>query len=563
MSLLTSQMTSKMSTAYSGLSALIKAATSQLGDLSESTSAINTPEGTPTLLSNPTTPTMDGAHLDLDRTSSWNQKDLEVAPVTPLLASIQNKGSGNSERFFFPEVLMRLLSHPANEDIVTFLPDGKYFAIRRLVFSNELLYKHFQLTRFEDFLQETRGWGFIRVTGNDSADCNSANSNINDGNCNTSSNSDSSMGKADIYVFRHPHFEKNRPEDMDKIRFRNRDSMERVSSQDYTHEGKTKSRTLQQNAKSELNTSKRHLSLSNSGELGDTRQRLKIESKSSQDNTNACAVSIRSTDPPSQQLRRQSSLELRGVAEAITASKLHFRNSREVTKEDDDRNQDSRMAYDTDSAIYPQSGLDHTSPEHERRLSTASSLVDGGVETATQNIVTDAIEALLFDESHTRETYHRHEKELSVSSLPGVVPISKQLFSAKESNNASSCTSEKNKKDKTRNNDEASGARKKRNSLTKKGTTNKKSQTLSSSSPSLMIHTAMGSLEDASRNNDGVSLTSSPFSTKSRLRVIIPNDGSGEEQQRESTYGSMVVSPARMEAAAALVSQSKYRNDEF
>merc|ERR1711933_134927 len=100
---------------------------------------------------------------------------------------------------------------------------------------------------------------------------------------------------------------------------------------------------------------------------------------------------------------------------------------------------------------------------------------------------------------------------------------------------------------------------KKRNSLTRKEKTNKKLQTLSSSlSPSLVINTTIGSLEDASRNNDNVTSTSSPFASKSRLRVIIPNDSSGQDQQRDSTYGSMVVSPARMEAAAALVSQSRY-----
>jgi len=564
MSLLTSQMTSKMSTAYSGLSALIQAATSQLGDISESASAINTPEGTPTLLSNPTTPTIDGAHLDLDRTSSWHQNDSEVVTVTPLLTSIHNQGSRNHTKLHFPEVLMLLLSNPENEDIVTFLPDGKYFAIRRLVFSNELLYKNFQLTSFEDFLHEIRGWGFIRVNGNNIADCNSTNSNINDGNCNTSSNSNSSMCKADIYVFRHPHFEKNKPVDMEKIRFRNRNSLKCVSSQRYMLEGETKSQTLEENAESELNTSKRHLSASDSGELGDNHQRFKIESRSSQGNEDVCPMSISSTDPPSQQLRRESSLELRGVAEAIAASKLQFKNNREVTKDEGDKNKDSRMVYDTDSTIYTQSGLDHTSSEHERRQSTTSSLIDGGVETATQNIVTDAIEALLFDESHTRETYHRHEKELSISSLPGVVPISKQLFSSSESNNAMSCTIGKNKKDKARNKDEASGARKKRNSLTRKETTNKKLQTSStSSSPSLVIHATIDSLEDASRNNNRVTSTSSPLSSKSRLRVIIPNYGSGEEQRQNSAYGSMVVSPARMEAAAALVSQSKYRNDEF
>lgn len=61
-------------------------------------------------------------------------------------------------------------------------------------------------------------------------------------------------------------------------------------------------------------------------------------------------------------------------------------------------------------------------------MGSSGRLVDGAVEKATHTIVTDAIETLLFDEGHTRETYRKHEKELSKSSLPGVIPISQQLF---------------------------------------------------------------------------------------------------------------------------------------
>mmetsp|Transcript_710 Transcript_710/g.1515 ORF Transcript_710/g.1515 Transcript_710/m.1515 type:complete len:559 (-) Transcript_710:842-2518(-) len=558
MSLLTSQMTSKMSTAYSGLSALIQAATTQLGDLSEEpTSAINTPEGTPTLLSNPTTPTIDGAHLDLNRTSSWHQGNSDVATITPHLISIENGSSGNPIKLFFPEVLMRLLADPSNEDIVTFLPDGKYFAIRRLIFSNELLYKHFQLTSFEEFLQESRGWGFSRVNGNITADCDRTSSNINDGNCNTSSNNDRSTGKGDIYVFRHPHFEKNRPVDMDKINFRNKDTMNGVSGKNYFIDGKSKHRTLLENTKTEVNASKRHLCPSHSGELGDNRQRLKLDSESLRDNIDPFPMSVSSSEPPSQQLRRQSSSELRGVAEAITASKLHFANTREARKENDDSSKDVLMIYDTDKAKYPHGGLDESQPGHERRHSTASSLVDGGVETATQNIVTDAIEALLFDERHTRETYHRHEKELSVSSLPGVVPISKQLFSSGEGDNATSFANEKIQRG------EANSTMKKQSILTRKETKIKKSPSESAPPSPLMTHSTMSSPEYRSRNNDNLPSSSSQCSSKSRLRVIVPNDDCRKEHRRGSTYDSMVVSPARMEAAAALVSQSRNRNDDF
>lgn len=554
MSLLTSQMTSKMSTAYSGLSALIQAATSQLGDLAEmSSSETNSPEFSPPLLSNPTTPTLEGAHLDLDGTSSWHKNGSEVATVTPLLSSVQYQVTGTPGKMFFPEVLMLLLSNPANEDIVTFLPDGKYFAIRRLEFANELLYKHFQLTSFEDFLQETRGWGFIRVNGSINEDCNSTSSNINNGDC---SHSSSSLNKDDIYVFRHPYFEKNQPVDMDKIRFRNRDGMGRHKRECSAPKDKANPRIIRErNSKRESTTTKRQLSPSSDRrDSEDNRQRLRIESKSLSVDADPFLLTGSTHGQPAQ-LRRRSSKELRGVAQAITASKLHLNNSREVSNEDDQRNQDSSRTCDTDKTIYPQSGPDHSPPQLERRQSTASSLVDGGVETATQNIVTDAIEALLFDESHTRETYHRHEKELSVSSLPGVVPISKQLFSASENNNTTSI-------DAKIINDDMSGKKKKKNNGRAKKETKKKLQpTTSVSSSSWVIHESIDSLEDASRKN-GNDSSSPPFSSNSNLRVIIPSDGGGTQQRRESRDGSMVVSPARMEAAAALVSQSRNRNDE-
>lgn len=61
-------------------------------------------------------------------------------------------------------------------------------------------------------------------------------------------------------------------------------------------------------------------------------------------------------------------------------------------------------------------------------------LVQQAVVGATHTIVTDAIEALLRDEDHSRKTFEKHADELSKSSLPGLVPISRQLFSVGENN---------------------------------------------------------------------------------------------------------------------------------
>ena len=543
MSLLASQMTPKMSTAYSGLSALIQAATSQLGDLAETApSEMNSPEGSPPFLSNPTTPTLEGAQLYLDGTSSWHRNGVGAATVTPVLSSIEGEGLATA-KLYFPEVLMLLLANPGNEDIITFLPDGKYFAIRRLEFAKELLHQHFQISNFEEFLEETRGWGFIRVNGNINVNCNGI-SNTNDGDCNDSSKGNSSISKEDIFVFRHPHFEKNQPVDMVKMR-RQRQNHECFFFGDKA----TTRKGREQNVNSETNSSKRQLPPSTDNEgVDEYRQRSRKDAKKLAVDTDPFLLSGSSSDQPLQ-LRRRSSLELRGVAEAITASKLQLNSSMDNIK-DESGNDDSAILSNADGTIYLRNGSDRMPGKLERRQSTASSLVDGGVETATQNIVTDAIEALLFDEGHTRETYNRHEKELSISSLPGVVPISKQLFSVNDSNDTSYDTKNDS--------DEISGAKMNTSSERKEKETIKPKSEVSSS---WVVPNTTESLEDASRNN-GSNLSSCSFSSNRDLQVIIPSDGVGVPyDQGKSTDRSMVVSPSRMEAAAALVSQSRNRID--
>lgn len=351
-------------------------------------------------------------------------------------------------------------------------------------------------------------------------------------------------------MFRHPHIERNKSVDVNKMRFEIGGAKSCQKYSCFSAGEKTKPRIeLKQNPIEEIKNMKRQMSESHDTRgLKDNRQRLKIESQPLSVDVDSFSISYNSCDQSAQHLRRRSSLELRGVAQAITAAKLHLNNGMEIVNEDNSNDKDHPMICDNDRTPYPRSGLDTTlPPQLERKQSGASSLVDGGVETATQNIVTDAIEALLFDESHTRETYNRHKKELSVSSLPGVVPISKQLFSENESSySASNNTQSKN--------DRPRG--------TKKGKTNErgtKQQSLSSSS-SLVIRTTTDSLENASKNNRD-DIPPSSFSNNSYLRVVIPSDFDGLRQQQESTYGSTVVSPARMEAAAALVSQSRNRND--
>ena len=540
-------MTSKMSTAYSGLSALIQAATSQLSDLTAtSTLGENSPEGLPPFFFNPTTQALEGANLGLNEKLLTNGNESVTATVTPPISLKREKGPGsNQTKFYFPEILMLLLANPANEDIVTFLPDGKYFAIRKLKFASELLPKYFQLNGFEDFLEETRGWGFIRVNGNTNEDWPSEETNI--GNSNDSSQNKGGKSNSDIYVFRHPHFSENQPVDMGKIRFRNRHTMKCKANDFFSPIDETKPRLIiEQNISSEVHSFKRQLSPSmTSNNFEDNRQRLRIESMSV--NVDPLFVPGSSLERSAQQLKGRSSSELQNAVQAIIASKLHLNNSSEVKKEDYSIDNDSPMISIVDNALHPKRKLDYASPHPQGSDFNTSSLVDGGVESATQNIMTDAIEALLFDENHTRETYNRHEKELSLSSLPGVVPISKQLFAVDEKKNAASINGKSNS-------DETSGQKYGTNILATKVMTNEPSK---SSSLSRVVYTSVGSLEDASRKNrKNHSLTS--FSSLSKLRVTIPSVDGGNL----STNDSMVVSPARMEAAAALVSQSRNKNDE-
>jgi hypothetical protein len=335
---------------------------------------------------------------------------------------------------------------PENEDVVTFLPDGKYFAIRRREFSETLLYKHFHLTNFEEFLELIRGWGFARVNGNSNDDDNDNSTSNNDtgcGNCNsnestTSGHSSNSNSKAAIHVFRHPHFKRNHPVDLLKIRFGSKRHSHRAvdtarvlsiapiatnAGLVAVHQAQpNQGPAIEKNMSDDISAASVKRRLSPSHVERDSKEVLLKEQRIGStlvDTTTSpilatVSASVDACDPPQS---RRSSIELRGVAQAIATNKLNLPNG-EVGEDGDD--------CERFQEIY-QLRHRHQAKTDDRR-SSASSLVDGGVEAATHTIVTDAIETLLFDERHTRETYLKHEKELSISSLPGVVPISKQLF---------------------------------------------------------------------------------------------------------------------------------------
>jgi hypothetical protein len=399
-----------MSSTCSGLSALIEAATSQLGLLAET--ADQESEGSHLT-------SMDGENGSAASSEIATSPPFGPSSKPPMIVPDHERKNG---KLSFPEQLMTLLMDPKNEDVVTFLPDGKYFAIRMKEFSDILLYKHFHLTTFEEFLELIRGWGFARVNSNNK-------SNNEDVSGDESIHSDSNCSRDSIHVFRHPHFKRNHPVNMHKLRF---------GSKKHAHQAVDTARVIgavpsiavdarnasphrqQSQPKSDdqaTNSSKRRLSPShtrrNTADLVMKEQRPRHNSQNDtlmEDTSQVilAAVSVSQDTSDCHPQPRRSSIELRGAAEAIASSKLKLRSC--------------EMAEDCNGTTTRAPGR-----RQERRISTAS-LVEGGVVAATHTIVTDAIETLLFDEKHTRETFKRHETELSTSSLPGVIPISKQLF---------------------------------------------------------------------------------------------------------------------------------------
>lgn len=96
---------------------------------------------------------------------------------------------------------------------------------------------------------------------------------------------------------------------------------------------------------------------------------------------------------------------VRSVAKAIAADKISMHGGREASSTSQQSSQQQKQAKE-------------------------DGLVETAVTSATQEIVSEAIESLLRDEGHSKETFLKHEKELSRSSIPGVVPVCKQLFSS-------------------------------------------------------------------------------------------------------------------------------------
>jgi len=348
---------------FSGLSALYQAATEQLGGLPSPRS---------------------GKGSGLSNIDENREPFLKVESTEALIPD-------DGQPLSFTQKLMTLLLDSTNNDIITFLPDGTYFAMRTKEFSEGPLHSMFQLDSFQEFLEQMQAWGFTRIGGNEDE------------------------SRTGIQVFRHPMFRRDNPEGLKSMKFGQNPTEARMSAIPDRLNTIHLAKSEDSGTASAASSTKRRLSPRTEKDTEDSQQKAlrvyegdKVESMG---DLPIVRTSSSGCDSEPSVARRRSSTEIRSYALAMTTAELDMQST----------------------------GGDDCSDDHSRPFLTGAkeakaspSLIEGGVERATQTIVTDAIETLLFDEGHTRETYKKHEKELSQSSLPGVVPISKQLFSRKE-----------------------------------------------------------------------------------------------------------------------------------
>lgn len=324
----------------SGLSALIQAATSQLGHLAEVASS--------------------QLHDDCDNNLTPTIIREQQIPQRPL---------------DFPGRLMRLCADPDNFDTITFLPDGKFFAIRQSSFQTKFLADVDGISVFTDFIQQTELWGFSRIGGNDDTE---------------------------IVVFRHPNFVSGDLAKCQLIRYGESPESARMHA--------LPSRLLS-DATLLLLQPKRRLSpgfLSRRESASSVSSRQKVVE----------GIDV-ANDLPERKI--SSGGESEETTESSVAANAHNGTSAlplAPFTDDTDHFRSIALSITTDRLKISQQ-----SPIDEDAL-----LIVTAVTSCTHGIVTDAIESLLRDEGHSKETFFKHEKELSRSSLPGIVPVCKQLF---------------------------------------------------------------------------------------------------------------------------------------
>ncbi|CAB9503440.1 expressed unknown protein [Seminavis robusta] len=394
---------------FSGLSALIQAATSQLGQVSEeapggsdyndeNAGARTRHNNNNSKLTTPRRYTPHGFHtsssmmtnnqLYLDQSNIRGSSSLNT---TPTLAPEPGSAAALRKQSF-PEILMTVLEDNANADVITFLPDGKFFAVRRKEFTETTMLTYFSVRCFDEFLKKIHSWGFSRI---DKGSC----------------RGNRTYKCPGIEIFRHPMFAKGDWDKCSRICFGESPTEVRLSALpdrariEYTLSDE-----------STITASKRRLSPSHvrkesESSTATSKQRLSIEDDGSSTSMSPLIKAANSVSQIPTAVSKSDSADTESSADASAAAMTEM----------EDNVRSLALAITTDK-LNLKAGV-------EDEVEASTPLVERAVENATHTIVTDAIETLLRDESHTRETFLKHERELSRSSLPGVVPISKQLFS--------------------------------------------------------------------------------------------------------------------------------------
>jgi HSF-type DNA-binding len=360
----------------------------------------------------------------------------------------------------FPEILMSLAILPDNIDTITFLPDGKFFAIRPDKFTEQIISQDCfeqSLHNYDRFLDAMNEWGFIGLLDPTTS--------------------------TDIAVFRHPQFIKGEWElcrhihrsidHSHTVRFQSLNEYRGIdghttissttddsasSSNGGLHHPMSRTTTTYGSSYNDGNITSddgsSHVLDSEGGQISTSHpkrrlspsfvnRRESVSSVSSQKqkidievDTNSDASSIygRRAAPS---IGSADESETVAGASAGSDDASHPQGNTYVSNQLDDAVRSKALAITTNKLKLHQSssrrnsllGRNDASDERFDEADTKPPLIDQAVSSATHSIVTNAIATLLRDEVHTKETYLKHEKELSKSCIPGVIPISTQLFS--------------------------------------------------------------------------------------------------------------------------------------
>jgi HSF-type DNA-binding len=464
----TARSASATTVSFHGLSALIEAATSQLEHLAEVASSqlhdnddYNNDDDTDAAAAAP----LDDEEDDVD---DDNLNDATTTGEFHERRKDTTKKDAELSQADFPKRLLLLCLDPNNSDTITFLPDGKFFAIRQSNFAT-FLARYFEgLSSFDDFVQLTERWGFSRI-GSTNSTLASSSTSRSEADA-THSPSTSTVSSQGIVVFRHPNFLASDAERCRLIRYG--DCPEKVRMYALPSHNRINVGGLSDLANNVVQQPKRRLSpgFLNRQEIppstATTRQRVNDDNGEDGSGGDEAANHAQSR-------RHERSVSLGEENDLATpelvaiAPKPRQRHSLPVPLAPTSLSQVTR------NDPSPISISDYYSNDHARSMalsitsehlkltthkrkpgktnsspvtsSTAptTTLAETAVTSCTHDIVTDAIESLLRDARHSKEMYLKHEKELSKSSLPGVVPVCKHIFAPtmKESKSKTVATS--------------------------------------------------------------------------------------------------------------------------